>query len=81
MLAEFGKKKAIYALFAHITNKQGSKTSEESIKSRQTLELNFILRALNQHGADRVKVVIVTASERTCAGLRHLGDRKSEVCF
>lgn len=54
---------------------------EESSKTRQTLELDFIFRALNQHGADGVQVVIVTASQRARAGLCHLGDVKPEEHF
>lgn len=84
LLLDLKKKKDFYALSrprCNQTNKQGSEKLEESIKTRQTLELDFIFRALNQHGADRVKVVIVTTSERTCAGLRHLSDRKAEAQF
>ncbi|TNN58306.1 hypothetical protein EYF80_031489 [Liparis tanakae] len=47
-----------------------------SCSYRQWNELSFDHKALNQHRADRVKVVIVTASKRTCAGLCHLGNNK-----
>lgn len=41
-----------------------------------TLQMNLIFRALNQNGADRVEVVIVTASERTCSCFGHLKGEK-----
>lgn len=42
----------------------------------QTLQVDFVFRTLNQNRADRIKVVIVTASERACPGLRYLGNNK-----
>lgn len=37
-----------------------------------TLQMNLVFRALNQNGADRVEVVIVTASERARPCFGHL---------
>lgn len=37
-----------------------------------TLQLNFVLLAVNQNGADRVEVVIVTAAQRAGPGLSYL---------
>lgn len=37
-----------------------------------TLQLNFVLLAVNQNGADRVEVVIVTAPQRAGPGLSYL---------
>lgn len=43
-----------------------------------TLQMNLVFRALNQNGADRIKVVIVTASERACSCFGHLkGEKKA----
>ena len=41
-----------------------------------TLQMNLVFRALNQNGADRIKVVIVTASERACSCFGHLKGEK-----
>lgn len=41
-----------------------------------TLQMNLVLGALNQNGADRIKVVIVTASERACSCFGHLKGEK-----
>ncbi len=37
-----------------------------------TLQMNFVLMAVNQNGADRVEVVIVTAAQRAGPGLCYL---------
>ncbi len=37
-----------------------------------TLQMNFVLVAVNQNGADRVEVVIVTAAQRAGPGLCYL---------
>lgn len=37
-----------------------------------TLQMNLVFRALNQNRADRIEVVIVTASERACPCFGHL---------
>lgn len=42
-----------------------------------TLQLNFVLLAVNQNGADRVEVVIVTATQRAGPGLSYL-ERKTK---
>lgn len=41
-----------------------------------TLQMNLVFRALNQNGADRIKVVIVTASKRACSCFGHLKGEK-----
>lgn len=41
-----------------------------------TLQMNLVFRALNQNRADRIKVVIVTASERACSCFGHLKGEK-----
>lgn len=42
--------------------------------------MNLVFRALNQNGADRVEVVIVTASERTRPCFGHLkGEKQSHI--
>lgn len=41
-----------------------------------TLQMNLVFRALNQNGADRIEVVIVTASERACPCFGHLRGEK-----
>lgn len=44
-----------------------------------TLQMNLVFRALNQNGADRVEVVIVTASERARPCFGHLKGGKTEA--
>lgn len=41
-----------------------------------TLQMNLVFRALNQNGADRIEVVIVTTSERACPCFSHLKGEK-----
>lgn len=43
-----------------------------------TLQMNLVFRALNQNGADRVEVVIVTASERARPCFGHLKGEKQK---
>lgn len=38
--------------------------------------MNLVFRALNQDGADRIEVVIVTASKRACPCFGHLKGEK-----
>lgn len=45
-----------------------------------TLQMNLVFRALNQNRADRVEVVIVTASKRACPCFGHLkGEKQSQI--
>lgn len=41
--------------------------------------MNLVFRALNQNGADRVEVVIVTASERARPCFGHLKGAETEA--
>lgn len=43
-----------------------------------TLQMNLVFRALNQNGADRIEVVIVTASKRACPCFGHLKGKKKK---
>lgn len=45
----------------------------------QTLQMNLVFGALNQNGADRIEVVIVTASERARPCFGHLEGDKADV--
>lgn len=50
-----------------------------SIMDGQTLQMNLVFGALNQNGADRIEVVIVTASERARPCFGHLeGEKKKK---
>jgi len=40
-----------------------------------TLQMDFVLGTLNQHRTDRIKVVIVTASERASSCFSYLGNK------
>lgn len=50
-----------------------------SIMDGQTLQMNLVFGALNQNGADRIEVVIVTASERARPCFGHLEGDKTDV--
>lgn len=71
---------------AVVINLPGNRHCDNSIRNWgefnygwPTLQMNLVFRALNQNRADRVEVVIVTASKRARPCFSHLKEKQSQI--